>query len=215
MSVKLKKGFTLVELLVVIAIIVILASLLLPLLKKSRQRANAINCVSNLKQFAIAYLMFAEDHFENFPKDSTELYGSSGDKHLYPDYLNNAQVFWCPADLNHSAPSSIDISNYSISYRYVFGLKVASKAVVPIPMMSDWCLWNASLTPNRFQGNHIQGANTLYMDGSVRWVDYTQLDASFFSAKANPGPGKVACDNNGNCITLLNDGTDSDTWGQN
>ena len=222
MGTKKETGFTLIELLVVIAIIAVLAGLLMPALKTSRQRANITNCASNLKQFGIAYQMFAEDHFERFPASAAELHGASGSKNIYPDYLNNAHVFWCPADLKHSAPISISSDGEAlVSYRFVFGLRVANKTVMPIPMISDWCQWNTTPTPNRFESNHVKGANTLYVDGSVRWVDYTgsALDASFFSqagtAKTDPGPGKVACDDAGDSVSLLNSGTESDTWGQN
>ena len=54
------KKFTLIELLVVIAIIGILASLLLPNLKRARQQSHAAVCKNNLKQVATS-ILFTED----------------------------------------------------------------------------------------------------------------------------------------------------------
>lgn len=70
-----RAGFTLIELLVVIAIIAILAAILFPVFAAAREKARQTQCQSNIRQLAIANLMYgsdwegyfapaAQDHFE-------------------------------------------------------------------------------------------------------------------------------------------------------
>jgi len=69
-----RRAFTLIELLVVIAIIAILAALLLPALAAAKQKAQTIVCRSNMKQWALAFKMYAEEYNDEVPEEGNTIF---------------------------------------------------------------------------------------------------------------------------------------------
>src|SRR5574340_1335394 len=116
------QGFTLIELLVVIAIIAILAAMLFPVFARARESARKIQCLSNVKNIAIAVQMYLTD-YDRFPpgmhdQSAQEWFntapgggGTSGDfcwkansanpylrwPVIFAEYVKNRDVWRCPS----------------------------------------------------------------------------------------------------------------------
>ena len=112
-SISRQKSFTLIELLVVVAIIGILASLLLPILGKARKKALQASCLSKIKQYSIASLMYADDFDQMVPHSTKETmapWDQWYDRLDATGYMSNG------ADTdNLSCPSANPISNHGSS----------------------------------------------------------------------------------------------------
>src|SRR5205809_8074216 len=57
-----RRAFTLVELLAVIGIIAVLISILLPVLNKVKEQANATKCASNLRELSKMWYQYANEN---------------------------------------------------------------------------------------------------------------------------------------------------------
>ena len=139
MSVRLRRGFTLVELLVVIAIIGILVALLLPAVQMAREAARRISCGNQLKQYGIALHLYHDTHMQLPPAGTNWSSPAIGWQVRILPYMEQNPLY---ERINMSAP---------VAYETLVpqdGIEVVARSVqVPYamcpsdprpPVVSDW-----------------------------------------------------------------------------
>jgi prepilin-type N-terminal cleavage/methylation domain-containing protein/prepilin-type processing-associated H-X9-DG protein len=130
-----KHGFTLIELLVVIGVIAILLAVLVPALKKAKEYARSVTCLSNLRQIGLAANLYAEAHNDFIPRGSTagtplwfnQFLPFLGDMSDDADY-RSVKVYQCPS-FPRSGVGINDIPNSKQTICYV---------------INDWSFKNSS-----------------------------------------------------------------------
>ena len=156
------QGFTLIELLVVIAIIALLAALLLPALKKARESARASVCTGNMKQIALAHLMYADDQRQYFPLAYAGFAGGLTSPMWPGAFLNPylpappinkpyGHVFNCPTYVTDSIPAkyaqpTLQLITYTYNYHLGHlpsdgGLEIPKMITgIPAPANQAWLI---------------------------------------------------------------------------
>ncbi|HUB24356.1 MAG TPA: type II secretion system protein [Tepidisphaeraceae bacterium] len=181
-------GFTLIELLVVLGIAAVIMGLLLPALARARLSANGVTCESNLRQWGIATLMYANDNNGFLPRRGqgvgptgivnrpTDWFNALPPMLKMTDYMDLASdggIVRPPSKSIWICPQAVDMAgSYYWSYAMNMGLSV----------------WEAD--QNNGQPNNITGVgNTAVM---VLFTDAPGNYCSVFPSKTAGGYNPVA-----------------------
>ena len=188
-----KKGITVFESLVVIASLLVIMSIVLPAFSRFREAGRKVACISNLRQYGIAFKLFENDHnYLPMSKESGVAWDYKLDGLGYIDRGSNLRKLRlnCPTYLldNHSPDRSYAVPRVTFSSPTWAAIKLQSTDIYT----PDNTIMIGEVKGNEYEyldgGNidktrHTGGACYCFFDGHATWHS---------AAEANDGTIKWA-----------------------
>jgi len=159
-------AFTLVELLVVISIIAILLAVIMPAMSKARALATALKSMSNMRQWGIGAIAFAEQNNGTLPWEGNK------DENLGSVFKNDD--WWA-----NSIPRMLGQQ----SYRQISETAIKNKTTVPMPPNKD-CIFVDPAA--KFPRGFTQDAVNFY--DSIANYEYQMFFCYIWNSELNNGP---------------------------
>ena len=190
-TVKRRKAFTLIELLVVIAIIAILAGMLLPALKKARDKAHVVTCTGNMKTLSTGILAYSDENNGWFgPINKNSIPGIYPYNWISQLYVSNYIAAKNRDGKYHAENSSHNDDKYTSVLACPF-------AIYGEPLKTGWRLGSASWASGDYGFNYfltdaqgMMGANGFHRISSVKNPSSRLVlaDANYHVLTANSYP---------------------------
>jgi prepilin-type N-terminal cleavage/methylation domain-containing protein/prepilin-type processing-associated H-X9-DG protein len=202
---KMRRAFTLIELLVVVAIVAIIAAMFPgrpP--RKAKEKALAFQCMSNLKQTSLGYVLLAADANTNlFPWQVSTNSGGTAElieqgnaaDHFRPlaPYLKNPESLFCPTDgrSRQRTNSYVGLSNTNLSYFASLDARIGTSVNPYLILAGDRHLTvgNQSVSPGLFattnyaalgwKGGHPARGMLAFVDGHVESNPMKEITSVF------------------------------------
>lgn len=143
-----KRGFTLVEILIAICVIGVLVALAIPLISVTKGRADAANCLNRLRVLGVSLNLYVSEHEMKLPMLKAGRTSRSEEEPVIDNtidqYIDNKEVFRCPADPKVAAESGTSyywnsaLSGQPLASLNFLGLPELSK----IPVLMDKEGWH-------------------------------------------------------------------------
>jgi len=177
-----RHDFSLVELLVVVSIIIILIGILLPALNKVRSTAQRIQCVSNMKQLAVAAISYvSSSESESFPGLDTFTYATNDKYSGLPNYLRVATAYsnseksliQCPSFIVDPVKYNTHITNGRKATFSCYGPTMSTDEENDGTYYLSSGYWATSAVPNKY--SRIKQESVLFTEKipqSATWIAY-------------------------------------------